>query len=239
MITLYGMGSPNVLKVLIALEELGLPYRFEYIDVFHGEQFSDTFGRITPNRKVPVIIDEDGPDGQPLTLWESGAILIHLAEKAGQLLPTEPRARLIALQWLMFQMAGIGPMFGQNSHFRIFSPESEHAYARARYATEVKRLFDVVELRLAESAFLGGPDYGIVDIASWPWLRSAKARNVDLDTLPATKRWVEALGARPAVQRATSFFENLKAPDVPRMLKEESDSLDRYLGRGKYSRADA
>ena len=239
MITLYGMGSPNVIKVLIALEELALPYRFAHVDVFAGEQFSEAFGKLTPNRKVPVIVDDEGPDGKPFTLWESGAILIYLAEKTGRLMPTTQRERLITVQWLMFQMAGIGPMFGQNSHFRIFSPESEHAYARARYATEVKRLFDVVELRLAESAFLGGPDYSIADIAAWPWLQSGKVRGVDLEKLPHTQRWIEALRARPAVARAQAVITALKPVDVPKLMQEKKDDMDRYLGRGRYSRPDA
>jgi GST-like protein len=235
-ITLYGIGSPNVLKVLIALEELDLAYRLETVDVFKGDQYTDAFGALTPNRKVPVIVDDEGPDGAPITLWESGAILIHLAERAGRLIPNEPRQRLITLQWLMFQMAGVGPMFGQLSHFRIYAPEPEHAYARARYATEVKRLYDVVESRLGESAFLGGVDYSIADVATWPWLRGAPARGVDLASLPATQRWVETIAERPAVQRACRAFEPLTGADVPRLMREEPDAIDRYVLRGRYSR---
>lgn len=236
MITLYGFGSPNVLKILIALKELDLPFRHEPIDVFRGEQFEGGFGALTPNRKVPVIVDEEGPDGGPLTLWESGAILIHLAEKTGRLLPAKAGDRLIALQWLMWQMAGVGPMFGQLSHFRVFSPEAEHGYARARYATEVKRLYDVAEARLAQAPYLGGADYSIADIAAWPWLHRAAMRGVDLASLPSVSRWVEEVARRPAVVKAKAFFDGLGTADVPKLMREEGDAVDRYLQRGRYSR---
>lgn len=238
MITLYGFGSPNVLKVLIALEELSLPYRCIFIDVFKGDQYSNEFGKLTLNRKVPVIVDEEGPGGTPLTLWESGAILIHLAEKAGSLIPADARERLIALQWLMFQMAGIGPMFGQQVHFRLYAPNPEYVYSRTRYTTEVRRLYDVVEKRLNESEYIGGREYSIADIAAWPWMQRAEARAVDLSTLPATKRWIETLRARPAVIRAKQVFDSWDMPDVPRLMREETDAVDRYLGRGKYSRGE-
>jgi len=236
MITLYGFPTPNVLKILIALEELGEPFRFEVIEVFKGEQFREEFGALSVNRKVPVIVDEAGPDGEPLTLWESGAILIHLAEKAGRLLPVEPAERLVAVQWLMWQMAGVGPMFGQLSHFRVFAPEAEHEYARARYATEVKRLYDVAEARLEQSTYLGGADYSIADIAAWPWLRHPEKRGVDLGTLPAVCRWVEAIAQRPAVSRARAFYDALGTVDLPKLMRDEADAVDRYLQRGSYSR---
>lgn len=239
MITLYGSGSPNVLKVVLALEELALPYRFEPVDVFKGEQFTDAFGALTPNRKVPVIVDAHSPDGQPVTLWESGAILLYLAEKTGQLMPTVPRERWTVQQWLMFQMAGIGPMFGQQSHFRVYAQGEEHAYARARYATEVKRLYDVVEVRLRESAYLGGAAYSIADIAAWPWLQRTSLRGVDTATLPATCRWIETVRERPGVQRALQAFaaHTANGTDPLQAMQDQPDLIDRFVGRGRYSRA--
>jgi GST-like protein len=239
MITLYGMGSPNVVKVVIALEELGLAYDFVHLDVMRGDQFGEDFGRLTPNRKVPVIVDDEGPaqrDGGLFTLWESGAILIYLAERSGSFLPADPAARYVTLQWLMFQMASIGPMSGQLSHFRYYAPEPEHAYARDRYATEVKRIYDVVETRLQQTAYLAGEDYSIADMAAWPWLKGAKARGVDLGTLPAVKRWVDEIAARPAVSQAQAVLDAQDNTETLRIMKEGGDPLDRYLGRGKWSR---
>jgi GST-like protein len=237
MIDLYGMTSPNVVKVVLALEELELPYTFHFVNVFMGEQFEPAFGALTPNRKVPVIVDSDGPDGEPLTLWESGAILVYLADKAGRLIPKKAKDRFITLQWLMFQMGGIGPMFGQHSHFQIFAPETEHAYSRARYTTEVKRLYDVAETRLGESEWLAGPDYTIADVAAWPWLRSAKFRGLDFAPWPNVERWVQAIGERPGTKRALAQVAAMPRPDLEGMKREHGDRLDRYLGRGRFSRA--
>jgi GSH-dependent disulfide-bond oxidoreductase len=241
MIKLYGMGSPNVVKVVIALEELRIPFDFEMIDVINGDQFSDAFGALTPNRKVPVILDDEGPrsfGGQPFTLWESGAILLYLAERSGQLLSPDPATRYITLQWLMFQMGSIGPMSGQLSHFRIYAPQPDHAYARARYATEVKRIYDVVETRLQKSEYLAGRDYSIADIAAWPWLKACDMRGVDIATLPCVQRWIEAIAARPAVQQALTFFGSLDNTAMIKTMREGGERLDRYLGRGRWSRPD-
>lgn len=239
MTTLYGMASPNVVKIVLMLEELEAPYDFEYVDVANGSQFTDRFGALTPNRKVPVIVDEDGPrgaDGGPFTLWESGAILIYLAEKHGRFIPADPHARLMMLQWLMFQMASIGPMGGQLAHFTIFAPQAEHGYARARYATEVKRIYDVVEAQLTAQPWLAGEDYTIADVAAWPWLKAAGRRGVDLATLPAVKRWIEAIAARPAAIRTERFFAELDTSAMAARIRDGGDPLDRYLGRGRYSR---
>jgi GSH-dependent disulfide-bond oxidoreductase len=239
MIKLYGMGSPNVVKVVIALEELQLPFDFQMVDVMNGDQFTDAFGELTPNRKVPVIVDDEGPRGAadgPFVLWESGAILLYLAERSGQLLSNDPATRYVTLQWLMFQMGSIGPMGGQLSHFRIYAPEPEHAYARARYATEVKRIYDVAETRLRTSEYLAGGDYSIADIAAWPWLKASDMRGVDLATLPCVRRWVEAVAARPAVQQAQAFFKSLDQSAMIKTMQEGGERLDRYLGRGRWSR---
>ena len=165
MITLYGMGSPNVVKVYIALEELGLPYTVAPVDVFTGKQFDADFIKLNPNAKVPVIVDSDRPGGQPLTLFESGAILLYLAEKTGKLLPADIAAKYEAIQWMMVQMTGVGPMFGQHVHFMRFAPAGNE-YSKSRYATQVHRVFEVIDQRLAASPYLGGAEYGLTDVAT-------------------------------------------------------------------------
>lgn len=240
MITLYGMTSPNVVKIVIALEEFGLDYEFKYVDVLNGDQFEDSFGELTPNRKVPVLIDSDGPkgpSGEDFKLWESGAILIYLAEREGRFMSADPAARYTTLQWLMFQMASIGPMCGQLSHFTVYEPDAEkHVYARARYATEVKRIYDVAETRLQQSQFLAGEDYSIADMAAWPWLRVSTKRGIDFGTMPGLRRWVETIAARPGVQRALAFIDSLDRSKADKTVREGGDSLDRYLGRGRWAR---
>lgn len=239
MIELFGMRSPNVQKVILALSELELPFEFHYVDVFLGEQFDARFAALTPNRKVPVIVDHEGPDGQPLTLWESGAILVYLAEKTGALMPADARGRALTLQWLMFQMGGIGPMFGQDAHFQRFAPDAAYAYSRSRYRTEVLRLTDVVEGRLAESRFLAGDDFTIADVAAWPWLRTVGGRGADLAALPALGRWIDEIAQRPGARRAMAFIDQIAAPDIAGLIADHPDAMDRYLGRGAYSRAGA
>jgi GST-like protein len=236
MIELWGMASPNVQKVVLMLEEMETPFRFHFVDLFMNEQYAPEFGTLTPNRKVPILLDPDGPGGKPLKLWESGAILIYLAEKAGRFLPADPAGRYIALQWLMFQMGGVGPMFGQASHFRVFQKSETETYSRARYTTEVKRLFDVAEARLSESRFLGGDEYGIADIATWPWMRTPESRGVDLAVIPNVLRWIAEIEARPATARMHAHVAEMKRPDIDRFAVEHPDRLDRYLGRGRYSR---
>lgn len=239
MITLYGMGSPNVVKVLIALEELGLAYDFRYVEVLRGDQFEEAFGELTPNRKVPVLVDGEGPargDGFPFRIWESGAILLYLAEKTGRLLPADPAGRYAAWQWLMFQMASVGPMSGQHAHFTWYAKHENQHYANARYTTEVKRIYDVLETRLRESAYLAGDEFTIADIATWPWLRGSYPKSIDISDRPALHRWVEEIRARPAAQRALEVIASLDTTDTMRIIKEGGPQLDRYLGRGAFSR---
>jgi GST-like protein len=200
MITLYTWGTPNGRKISIALEELGLPYEVRKIDIGRDEQFSPEFLALNPNHKIPVIIDPDGPDGAPITLVESGAILIYLAEKCGRLLPATPRARYEALQWLMFQMGGIGPMLGQAHHFLRFAPD-KIPYAIERYSREAARLYGVLETRLSGHDWLAGDDYSIADIATFPWAARHEWQRIDLARYPAVRRWFDAVAARPAVQR--------------------------------------
>lgn len=199
-IELYTWPTPNGHKIHIALEELGLPYNVHPIDIGKGEQFQPSFLKISPNNKMPAIVDPEGPDGQPLALMESGAILIYLAEKTGKLMAQDPRGRSEVLTWLMFQMAGVGPMLGQVHHFRHYAPE-QLPYAVKRYTEETTRLYRVMDHRLSESAYLGGAEYSIADIATFPWLRSWEKQGQDLTAHPHLKRWFDLIAARPAVER--------------------------------------
>ena len=199
MIDFYTWTTPNGFKVGIALEELALPYRTHPVDLGKQEQFRPEFLRVNPNNKIPAIVDPDGPGGEPITVFESGAILIYLADKTGRLLARDGAARYDALQWLMFQMSAIGPQFGQYYHFFHSAPEAV-PYARDRFAGEVRRIYRVVEHHLAGREFFAG-DYSIADVASYPWLRNARTFGVDLAEHPNLARWLEAVGARPAVQR--------------------------------------
>ncbi|MEM7122342.1 MAG: glutathione S-transferase N-terminal domain-containing protein [Pseudomonadota bacterium] len=199
MIDLYWWGTPNGRKVSIMLEEVGLPYQAHHVDIGSGDQYKQAFLEISPNNKIPAIVDPDGPDGKPISVFESGAILIYLAEKTGQFLPSEPRARLDVLQWLMFQMGGVGPMFGQANHFIKFARE-EVPYAVERYRAEAMRLLGVINTRLADVDYLAG-EYSIADIATWPWVMRAEWYDTNWDDFPNTKRWYDTIGERPAVQR--------------------------------------
>jgi GST-like protein len=237
MITLYGMGSPNVVKVYIALEELGLPYTVQPVDVFSGRQFDAAFLQLNPNAKVPVIIDPDGPGGKPYTVFESGAILLYLAEKTGKLLPTETRAKHDAIQWLMTQMSTVGPMFGQYVHFVRFAPAGND-YSKSRYFTHASRVCAVIDQRLAGSPYLGGPEYSIADIATFPWLRNVPALlGADAAAkLPNITRWVKAIDERPAVKKALAEVEAVRARTTA-FDKAEPADLDRMFGRGEFAAA--
>lgn len=197
--------TPNGHKVHIALEELGLPYTVVPVNIGAGEQFKPKFLAITPNHRIPAIVDPDGPGGKKVTLFESGAILIYLAEKAGRLLPQEPVARYAALQWLMFQMGGVGPMFGQFGHFNNYAKD-KIPYAIERYGNEVQRLHRVLDKRLGEAAYLAGDEYSIADIATFPWIRNPERRGIDLAEYPNVRRWHDAIAARPAVQRGVAVL---------------------------------
>ncbi len=204
MIRLWTWPTPNGHKVHIMLEELELPYEVVPVNIGAGEQFTPEFLAITPNHRIPALIDPDGPSGQ-VTLFESGAILIYLAEKTGKLVPTEPNARYACLQWLMFQMGGVGPMFGQYNHFANYAPEKLD-YAITRYTNEVARLHRVLETRLSQSKYLTGDSYSIADIATFPWIRNPENRGVTLADYPAVKRWHDAIAARPAVERGVAVL---------------------------------
>lgn len=237
MITLYGMGSPNVVKVYIALEELSLPYTVAPVDVFTGKQFDAEFIKLNPNAKVPVIVDSDGPGGKPLTLFESGAILLYLAEKTGKLLPADTAAKYEAIQWMMVQMTGVGPMFGQHVHFMRFAPAGND-YSKSRYATQVHRVFEVIDQRLAASPYLGGAEYGLADVATYPW-----ARNIPVllganaaPKFPNVMAWVKKIDERPAVKKALAAVDEVRARTT-QFDKAEAENLDKLFGRGKFAAA--
>ena len=205
MIELHSWPTPNGQKVHIMLEECGLPYAAHAVDIGAGEQFADAFLAISPNNKIPAIVDPDGPDGEPISLFESGAILVYLAGKTGRFLPRSVRGRYEALQWLMFQMGGLGPMLGQANHFRNVAPE-KLPYAIDRFTTEANRLYRVLDKRLATNDYVAGSEYSIADIAIWPWLRAPGNHGVDLDAYPNVRAWFEAIGNRPGVQRGVQVL---------------------------------
>ena len=211
MIEVYSWATPNGHKVHIMLEECGLPYRAIPIDIGAGDQFKPEFLAISPNNKIPAIIDPDGPDGQPISMFESGAILLYLASKTGRFLPEDTRGRFQTLEWLMFQMGSIGPMLGQTHHFRIYAPE-KIGYAIERYSNEARRLYGVMDRRLAKSRYIAGPAYGIADIAIFPWLRSWKNQGIDWSEFPHLKGWFDEIAARPAVQRGVEVLAGLRKP---------------------------
>ena len=235
MIELWGSSTPNVQKVILALEELKTPYKMIYVDLLTHEETAPKFATLTHNRKAPVIVDLDGPGGEPLTVWESGAILFYLAEKFGRLFPDDGAGRYHTMQWLMFQMSGIGPMFGQHVHFTRYAPDQE--YSRSRYTTELKRLYDVVERRLAESRYLAGDEYTIADIATWPVIQNLEFRGVRGEDLPNVVRWADEISRRPAVVRTLEVVAGIPRQDVDQLLKNKPDVMDRYFGRGRYARA--
>lgn len=199
MIDLYTWGTSNGRKASIMLEECGLPYRVHPIDIGKGDQFKPEFVAINPNSKIPAIVDPDGPEGKPFTLFESGAILIYLAGKTGKFLPVSVSGKYVALQWLMFQMGGVGPIFGQVHHF-LRAAKEKVPYAIERFTKENWRLYGVLDKRLGEASFLA-EEYSIADIATYPWVLRHEWQQVDLAEYPNVKRWFDTLSARPAVQR--------------------------------------
>ena len=199
MIDLYTWGTPNGRKVSIMLEECELPYRTHAIDIGKGDQHGADFDAINPNGRIPAIVDDNGPDGLPFNLFESGAILLYLAKKAGRLLPRDERRQFETLQWLMFQMGGVGPMFGQAHHFLRAAPEPV-PYGIERYSRETRRLYAVMDGHLKKHDFLAD-EYSVADVATYPWVARHEWHKVALEDFPAVKRWFETIGARPAVQR--------------------------------------
>jgi GST-like protein len=222
MIDIYSWATPNGHKIHIMLEETGLEYKAHPINIGAGDQFTKEFLAISPNNKIPAIVDTDGPkraDGAPFALFESGAILLYLAEKTGKFLPTDPAARYETLQWLMFQMGGVGPMLGQTHHFRVYAPQPIE-YAINRYTNEAKRLYGVMDTQLGKTRYLAGNDYTIADIATFPWTRSWQNQGLQIDDFPNVKRWHEEIAARPAVQRGVEVLASARVPLMDDKAKE-------------------
>jgi GSH-dependent disulfide-bond oxidoreductase len=211
MLQVYSWPTPNGHKIHIMLEECGLKYEVIPVNIGAGDQFKPDFLKISPNNKMPAIVDTDGPDGKPISLFESGAILIYLAAKTGKFMPKSDRDKYNVLQWLMFQMGGVGPMLGQNHHFRLYAPE-KLPYAIDRYTNEAKRIYGVIDRQLATSPYIAGKTYTIADIAIYPWLRNWKNQGVELAEYPHLKAWFEGLEKRPAVQRGCQVLADLRKP---------------------------
>lgn len=215
MIQVFSWPTPNGHKVHIMLEECGLRLGRDWeaipVNIGKGDQFSPGFLAISPNNKIPALVDPDGPDGKPIALFESGAILLYLAGKTGKLLPKSDRAKFEVLQWLMFQMGGVGPMLGQAHHFRIYAPEKIE-YAVNRYTNEARRLYGVMDKQLATHKFIAGSQYTVADVAIFPWLRSWQNQGIDWADYPHLKRWFDVVGARPAVQRGVQVLAGERQP---------------------------
>ncbi|MBI3703424.1 MAG: glutathione S-transferase N-terminal domain-containing protein, partial [Rhizobiales bacterium] len=216
--------------ITIMLEELGAPYTIHPVSISRGDQFKPDFLEISPNNKIPAIVDPEGPDGEPISIFESGAILLYLAEKTGKFIAHDPVKRYDTLQWLMVQVANVGPMGGQHVHFSKFAPAGQD-YAKSRYRTQVNRLYDVYEQRLASNAYVAGSDYSIADIAAFPWLRNIELLAMDLTTRPHLKAWIDKLNARDAVKRAYAKIATIKS------VRDSAtdDAKNRFFGRGKYA----
>lgn len=230
-IELYYWPTPNGWKVSIFLEETELPYEVCPVNIGAGDQFEEKFLRISPNNKMPAIIDPEGPDGESISIFESGAILIYLANKTGSLFPQETRERYRVLEWLMFQMGSVGPMLGQAHHFRQYAPD-DIPYAVERYTNEAARIYGVVDRRLSESEYIAGEEYTIADIAIFPWLVSHERQGQKLDDYPNLARWYRKIESRPAVQRGLDVGKELRKP-VEEMSDEERESL---FGKRQYEK---
>ncbi len=230
MIDIYSWPTPNGHKIHIMLEECALRYRVHGVNIRAGDQFKPEFLKISPNHRIPAIIDSDGPGGKSISLFESGAILIYLAGKTGKFLPLDLHERYAALQWLMWQMGGVGPMFGQANHFRGYAVE-KIGYAIERYTNEANRLTNIMDKRLADARYLAGDEYSIADMAVFPWMRNADRRGVNLPDYPHVQRWFNAINARPAVTRALTVLS-----DVNSTAPHDDKSRDILFGKAQFSR---
>ncbi|MGH8427094.1 MAG: glutathione binding-like protein [Gammaproteobacteria bacterium] len=232
MIQVYSWTTPNGHKVHIMLEEIGLEYEAHPVNIGAGDQFAPEFLEISPNNKIPAIVDDDGPDGKPLALAESGAILIYLADKTGRFFPTGPREHYATLQWLMFQMGHIGPMLGQAHHYRGYA-KTRLSYGIERYTQEANRLYGVLDERLAKSEYVAGADYTIADIAIFPWLRSHASHGVDPEDYPHVQRWFDKIAVRPAVKRGLEVLARERAAAKDDSASHENLFGDRQFRRGR------
>ncbi|WP_423821031.1 glutathione binding-like protein [Salinisphaera sp. SPP-AMP-43] len=230
MIDLYTWSTPNGHKVHIMLEEIGADYVVHPIHIGQGDQFDADFLKISPNNKIPAIVDQDGPNGKPYAVFESGAILMYLADKIDRLLPKDPVKRYDAIQWLMFQMGSIGPMLGQAHHFNKYAPQAIE-YAQKRYENEANRLYGVMDRRLGQTRFLAGNDYSIADIATWPWLRSATTQGVNIDDYPNVRRWFEQIGERDNVRAGLQVLADHKTDLTDEQAFENMFGSQQYTKR--------
>jgi GSH-dependent disulfide-bond oxidoreductase len=231
LIDLYTWPTPNGHKIHIMLEETGLEYRVHPIDIGAGEQFKPEFLAISPNNKIPAMVDQRGPGGKPLALAESGAMLFYLASKTNKFLPSDVRARWEVMQWVMFQMGHIGPMLGQAHHFLQYAPEKIE-YAMNRYRNEANRLYGVVDRRLEENEWIAGGEYSIADMSIMPWLRFPERQGVDIDDYPNLKNWRDRIAARPAVKKALEVLADRRRT-TPSFSKEQAEVL---FGATQYAR---
>ncbi len=229
MIDLYFWPTPNGWKVSIALEEFGLPYKTHLVDISAGDQFKPEFLALSPNNRMPAIVDPDGPDGTPISIFESGAILQYLARKTGRFYGSTERERTITDQWLMWQMGGVGPMAGQTHHFLKYAPQMGHdlPYAKDRYRGETTRLYGVLDRQLAKHSFVAGANYSIADMAIWPWASLWKGQEQTLDDKPNLARWLETVSERPAVQKGRALHAE------KRKTQHDKDSQDRLFRQGQ------
>lgn len=234
MIDVYTWPTPNGHKVHVMLEECGFALGRDWlahpVHIGQGEQFTPEFLTISPNNKIPALVDPMGPDSKPISLFESGAILVYLAAKTGKFMPSSDRGKYDVLQWLMFQMGGVGPMLGQAHHFRIYAPEKV-PYAIDRYTNEARRLYGVMDRQLAHHPFIAGKTYSIADIAIFPWLRSWANQGIDWVDYPRLKEWFDTVGARPAVQRGCAVLADLRKP-----LQDDKRAMETLFGKTQYEK---
>jgi GSH-dependent disulfide-bond oxidoreductase len=229
-IKVFSWPTPNGHKIHIMLEECGLPYEAIPVNIGTGEQFAPEFLKVSPNNKIPALVDSEGPDGKPIALFESGAIMLYLAAKTGKFLPKSDRQKFEVLQWLMFQMGGVGPMLGQNHHFRLYAPE-KIPYAIDRYTNEAKRIYGVMDRRLQVSKFIATNQYSIADMAIFPWLRNWANQGMDWADYPTLKAWFDTINARPAVQRGVSVLADLRKPITDDKAREVLFGKTQYVKR--------
>jgi|TARA_B110000977_G_C10964545_1_gene449901 GST-like protein len=234
MIDIYSWATPNGHKVHIMLEEcgqrLGKDWHAHAVDIGAGDQFQPDFLKLSPNNKIPAMLDSHGPNGKPFSLFESGAILVYLASKFGKFMPKSDAAKFETLQWLMFQMGGVGPMLGQAHHFRIYAPEKID-YAYDRYTNEAKRIYGVLDKQVQSRKFIAGNQYSIADIATFPWIRSWKNQGIDWSDYPALKDWFDRISERPAVKRGVDVLANLRVPLTDDTAKQALFGATQYAKR--------
>ena len=233
MIDFYGLTSPNVQKIFVMLEECGLKYNFKPVDVWASAQHSPEFEKLNPNKKIPVIVDQEGPGGKPYTVFESGAILMYLAEKTGKFMSKDMRKKYDEIQWLMIQVASVGPAFGNFTHFNLFAPKPGNEYSFSRYKSEMLRLYELLNARLGQSKYLGGDEYSIADMATFPWTRAHEQHGAKMNEKPNLKRWFDELSARAAVKTMIAKQGDIKSSRET----ATDDNKDRFFNRGKYARA--